>query len=129
MFFDIYCFSMKLAILLAKFSRSARNDIDPAPSEEIFFSGIWIGEQSSLLIRILVLTFFSTVPQVASRCGLQFVDKKAVAVKNFDVVIKETRVGIPDIADLASDFALFLSGMLPLEPARSSRAALSFLWC
>ena len=71
---------MRLVTLLGKFSRSARNDIDPAPSEETFFSGIWIGEQSSLLIRRLVLTFFNTVSQPAIRCALQFVDKIAAAV-------------------------------------------------
>ena len=130
MFFKVYCFSMKLVTLLRKLSKSARNDIHPAPSEETFFSGIWIGEQSSLLIRRLVLTFFNTVTQLAPRCGLQFVDKKAAAVQDIDLVFTATLIAAVDITDLTLDFALSLSGMLPLEPARpSTRTALSLVWC
>ena len=127
MFFKVYCFSMRLVTLLETFSRSARNDIDSAPGEEIFL--FWIGEQSSLLIRRLVLTFFSTVSQPAMRCALQFVDKKAAAVKDFNLVFIRTVIAGVDITDLTLDFALFLSGMLPLEPARSIRTAESLLWC
>ena len=118
---------MRLVTLLETFSRSARNDIDSAPGEEIFL--FWIGEQSSLLIRRLVLTFFSTVSQPAMRCALQFVDKKAAAVKDFNLVFIRTVIAGVDITDLTLDFALFLSGMLPLEPARSIRTAESLLWC
>ena len=73
-------------------------------------------------------SLFDTVSGLAIRQSLQFVHKKAVAVKDFDVAFAETRSVRPGKTDHALDFALFLSGMPSVEPARSMCAAVFFFW-